>query len=160
MDEKRPAHGIRVATEDDAADVATLITLAYRVEDFFIDGDRTDPADVLRHMQHGIFLLLELNGALAGAVYVKVGAGSGYFGMLSVDPARQGEGLGRRLVETAEEWCRTAGCTEMEIEVVSLRSELPPFYERLGYVLNGTRPFNDPHKSRIPCEFLVMRKEL
>ena len=160
MDEKRPAHGIRVATPDDAADVATLITLAYRVEDFFIDGDRTDAADVRRHMQHGVFLVLELDGALAAAVYVKVRAGSGYFGMLSVDPARQGEGLGRQLIEAAEEWCRTAGCTEMEIEVVSLRTELPPFYERHGYVLTGTRPFDDAHKSRIPCEFLVMRKEL
>ena len=160
MDEKQPPRGTRVATIYDAADVATLITLAYRVEDFFIDGDRTDAADVRRHMQHGVFLVLELDGALAAAVYVKVRAGSGYFGMLSVDPSRQGEGLGRQLIEAAEEWCRTAGCTEMEIEVVSLRTELPPFYERLGYALSGTRPFTDAHKSRMPCEFLVMRKEL
>ena len=157
MDEKRSAQNIRVASPDDAEGVATLITLAYRVEDFFIDGDRTDPADVRRLMQDGVFLLLEADGALAGTVYVKVRGGSGYFGMLSVDPARQGQGLGRRLVLAAEQWCRTAGCTEVEIEVVSLRTELPPFYERLGYGFSGTRPFPDMHKSRMPCEFLVMR---
>ena len=160
MDEKQPPREIRVATIDDAPAVATLVTLAYRVEDFFIDGDRTDEADVRRRMQHGVFLVLEEDGALAGAVYVKVHAGSGYFGMLSVDPARQGEGLGRRLIKAAEEWCRTSGCTEMEIEVVSLRTELPSFYERHGYVLAGTRPFADVHKSRIPCEYLVMRKAI
>jgi GNAT superfamily N-acetyltransferase len=158
VDEKRPPHDIRVATTADADAVATLITLAYRVEDFFIDGDRTDPADVRQHMQHGVFLLREQDGGLAGAVYVQIRGGRGYFGMLSVDPARQKEGIGRRLIEAAESWCRTAGCTEMEIEVVSLRTELPPFYERFGYVLSGTRPFDDAHKSRIPCEFLVMRK--
>ena len=154
------AREIRVARTDDASAIATLITLAYRVEDFFITGDRTDAADVRRLMQHGAFLVLEEDGVLVGAVYVKARAGSGYFGMLSVDPSRQGEGLGRRLIDAAEEWCRTAGCAEMEIEVVSLRTELPPFYQRLGYVLTGTRPFPDLHKSRIQCEFLVMKKEL
>ena len=160
MDEMQLAREVRVARTDDASAVATLITLAYRVEDFFIDGDRTDAADVRRLMQHGVFLVLDASGVMIGAVYVKVRADSGYFGMLAVDPSRQGEGLGRRLIEAAEEWCRSAGCTEMEIEVVSLRTELPPLYERFGYVLSGTRPFADAHKSRIPCEFLVMKKEL
>jgi GNAT superfamily N-acetyltransferase len=154
------AREIRVARTDDASAIATLITLAYRVEDFFITGDRTDAADVKRLMQDGAFLVLEEDGVLVGAVYVQVRARSGYFGMLSVDPSRQREGLGRRLIDAAEEWCRTAGCTEMEIEVVSLRTELPPFYERLGYVLAGTRPFPDLHKSRIRCEFLVMKRKL
>jgi GNAT superfamily N-acetyltransferase len=160
VNDKQPAHTIRVATADDVEAVAALITLAYRVEDFFITGDRTDPADIRRRMQQGVFLVLELDGALAGAVFVEVRARAGYFGMLSVDPARQGEGLGRRLIDAAEDWCRTAGCNEMEIEVVSLRTELPPFYQRLGYVLTGTRPFPDMHKSRMACEFLVMAKAL
>jgi GNAT superfamily N-acetyltransferase len=160
VDEMQLAGEIRVARTDDASAIATLITLAYRVEDFFITGDRTDATDVRRLMLDGVFLVLEEGGVLVGAVYVKIRTDSGYFGMLSVDPSRQGEGLGRRLIEAAEQWCRTAGCTEMEIEVVSLRSELPPFYKRFGYVLSGTRPFDDAHKSRIPCEFLVMRKKL
>jgi GNAT superfamily N-acetyltransferase len=160
VNEKPPAHTIRVATADDVEAVARLITLAYRVEDFFIEGDRTAPADIRHRMQHGVFLVLELDGALAGAVLVEVRGRTGYFGMLSVDPARQGQGLGRRLIDAAEDWCRTAGCGQMEIEVVSLRTELPPFYERLGYVLTWTRPFPDRHKSRMACEFLVMRKAL
>ncbi len=160
MDEKQPAHTIRVAGREDAEAVAALITLAYRVEDFFITGDRTNPADIRHRMQRGVFLVLELDGALAGAVFVEGRGRTGYFGMLSVDPAKQGQGLGRKLIDAAEEWCRTAGCDQMQIEVVNLRIELPPFYERLGYVLTGTLPFPDMHKSRMPCEFLVMSKAL
>jgi GNAT superfamily N-acetyltransferase len=158
--EKQPAYKIRVASPDDAEAVAALVTLAYRVEDFFITGDRTDTADIQRRMQVGVILVLEVDGTLVGAVFVQVRGRTGYFGMLSVDPASQGQGLGKRLIDAAEEWCRTAGCTEMEIEVVSLRTELPPFYERLGYVFTGTRPFPDMHKSRMACAFLVMEKAL
>ncbi len=44
---------IRVAESRDAAAAAKLISLAYRVEDFFKIGDRTDEADVLARMKKG-----------------------------------------------------------------------------------------------------------
>jgi hypothetical protein len=46
----------------------------------------------------------------------------------------------------------------MEIEVVNLRTELPPFYHRFGYAETETRPLPDPAK--LPSHFIVMRKEL
>ncbi len=49
----------RIAVPRDARAVAALISLAYRVEDFFKIGDRTDEADVLSRMGKGEFLLLE-----------------------------------------------------------------------------------------------------
>jgi len=150
---------LRVATSQDARALAALISLAYRVEDFFKRGDRTDEADVLTRMQKAAFLVLEDDaGALAGTVYVDVRGDVGYFGMLSIDPARQGQGLGSRLIAAAEAHCRDAGCTTMEIEVVNLRTELPPFYHRFGYTESGTRPFPDPAK--LPCHFIVMTKAL
>ena len=39
----------------------------------------------------------------------------GYFGMLAVDPAQQGKGLGRLLVQTAETHCRAAGLMVQKI---------------------------------------------
>ena len=57
----------RVATQDDAQRVAALVSLAYRVEDFFKIGDRTNKDEVLARMTKGTFLLLEDDsGALAG----------------------------------------------------------------------------------------------
>ena len=152
---------IRPASFDEAPALAALITLAYRVEDFFVRGDRTDAADVGHRMQRGEFLVLEdPPGVLAGCVYVERRNERGYFGMLSVDPARQGHGLGRTLVDAAEARCRAAGYHEMEIEVVNLRTELPPFYRRLGYAEEGTRPFPADERVTQPLHYIVMTKPL
>ena len=160
----------RIAVPRDARAVAALISLAYRVEDFFKIGDRTDEADVLSRMRKGEFLLLleekeddegEVEGgALVGAVYVVIHGETGYFGMLSIDPARQGHGLGRQLIAAAEAHCRNAGCRQMELEVVNLRTELPPFYRRFGYAETVTRPFPDHERAKLPCHFIVMTKSL
>jgi N-acetylglutamate synthase-like GNAT family acetyltransferase len=150
----------RIAGLDDAPALAALISLAYRVEDFFKIGDRTDPDDVRARMQEGDFLVLEDEGEIAGCVYVTRHDDVGYFGMLSIDPARQGHGLGSMLIAAAEVRCRDAGCREMELEVVNLRTELPPYYRRFGYVERGTRPFTDTERTSRPCHFIVMSKAL
>jgi GNAT superfamily N-acetyltransferase len=151
----------RLAVPDDAPALAALISLAYRVEDFFKIGDRTDAGEVRDKMTHGAFIVVEdADGALAGTVYVSADSGLGYFGMLSIDPARQGQGLGKRLILEAEDHCRRAGCREIELEVVNLRTELPPFYRRFGYVETGTRPFSDTERTSRPCHFIVMSKSL
>jgi GNAT superfamily N-acetyltransferase len=152
---------LRIARPEEAVRVAALITLAYRVEAFFVKGDRTNADDILRRQRRGNFLVLEdPSGTLAGCVYVERRNERGYFGMLSVDPSRQGEGLGARLVAAAEQQCRAAGCREMEIEVVNLRTELPPFYRRLGYVEQGIRAFPQDERVTQPCHFIVMTRPL
>jgi len=151
---------VRLASDDDATALAALISLAYRVEDFFKIGDRADPENVRTRMRAGAFLVLEDDSQLLGSVYVKVTGLTGYFGMLSIDPSRQGQGLGARLIAAAEEYCAAAGCREMELEVVNLRTELPPFYRKFGYVESGTRPFTDTDRAKLPCHFIVMSKPL
>jgi hypothetical protein len=47
----------------------------------------------------------------------------------------------------------------VDIRVVNLRTELPPFYRRLGYVEQRTEPFTDPRAHR-PCHFICMSKTL
>ena len=150
----------RLAVPADADVLAALISLAYRVEDFFKIGDRTDPDDVRKRMQNGAFLVLEENGTIVGSVYVEVHGDTGYFGMLSIDPTRQGQGLGSTLIAAAEDHCRRAGCQTMELEVVNLRTELPPFYHRFGYAEAGTRPFTEHERTKLPCHFIVMAKAL
>jgi ribosomal protein S18 acetylase RimI-like enzyme len=161
MTRTAPTTPIGVATLEQADAVAALITLAYRVEDFFIDGDRTNPDEVREKMTHGAFLIAaDPAGTLVGAVYVETrdGGTRGYFGMLSVHPARQGEGLARRLVAAAEDHARAGGCTHMDLHVLSQRQELPAFYHHLGYTDNGTLPFDEPTK--LPCHIQVMSKPL
>ena len=151
---------LRDATVDDAEALAALINAAYRVEDFFKIGDRIDADGVRHEMQNGRFLLLEDAAGTAGCVYVEVRGERGYFGLLSVDPSRQRQGIGTTLLRTAEEFCLGAGCRTMEILVVNLRTDLLPYYRRHGYLDAGTRPFPDAERTSQPCHFVVMRKPL
>jgi predicted N-acetyltransferase YhbS len=151
--------GLRAAKAVDAAEIAGLINAAYQVERFFIDGDRTSPDEVRELLRKGTFLLAaDEAGAVVGCVHVEVRRTRGYFGLLAVDPGRQGQGIGRRLVALAEDHCRAAGCAFIDLQIVDLRAELPPFYRALGYTESGTAAF--PVASKVPCRFILMSKAL
>ena len=152
---------IRRATSDDVDAVLRVINAAYVVEQFFKTGDRIDRAGVLERFDRGVFFVeTDDGGAVVACVYVEIlPHGRGYFGLLSVDPGQQSRGLGRRLVEAAEAHCRVSGCRVVDIRVVNLRTELPPFYRKLGYVATGTEPYSDEDATR-PCHFIVMSKSI
>jgi N-acetylglutamate synthase-like GNAT family acetyltransferase len=152
----------RFAEEPDLPEVMALINQAFKVEAFFIVRDRLTPEETLAFFHKGRFLIAEENGALAGVVYVELRGDRAYFGLLSVDTARQKSGLGRRLIAAAEEFAREMGARHMDITVVNLRTELPPFYRKLGYTENGTEPVRPDMVPRLlqPAHFLKMTKPL
>jgi ribosomal protein S18 acetylase RimI-like enzyme len=152
---------IRTAEPRDAAELAALINTAFQVEAFFKIGDRTTPGEILEKMDRGMFLVLDdPPRTMAGCVYLAFKGGRAYFGMLSIDPSRQGRGLGRRLIDAVEGRSRENGCTHVDIHIVNLREELPGFYRRLGYVETGTLPFTDTDRASRACHFIVMTKPL
>jgi GNAT superfamily N-acetyltransferase len=153
---------IRAAEPADRAAMAAMINAAFAVETF-LDGARTDEEDLRERMQKGIFLLgYDAAEQLVASVYIEMRGSRGYFGMLAVDPKRQGSGIGRKMVEAAEEYCRGRDCTAMDLTVLSLRTELPPLYRRLGYVESGVEEFKPsrPLKDGLECHCIVMSKEL
>ncbi|MBI1401928.1 MAG: GNAT family N-acetyltransferase [Porphyrobacter sp.] len=82
-----------------------------------------------------------------------------YLGMLCVRPDLQSAGLGRRLLDAAEDHARALGIAAMEMTVIDSRDTLIAWYERRGYARTGeTRPFpvlRDP-----PITFVVLEKPL
>jgi len=151
---------VRRGRRGDAVELAQLINRAYQIEASFLDGERTNPDEVARLADAGHFVVLERgDGSLGAAVYVRAEGRRGFFGMLSVAPDLQNLGLGRRLVAVAEALCAAMGCTEMALEVINLREELPPWYRRLGYREVGIAPYvHRPPKK--PCHFILMEKQL
>ena len=131
---------IRRATPVEAGEVARLINLAFEVEREFRKGDRTSASEVQRLMESETFLAAEEEGRLIGVVEVRVRGDSGYFGMLAVDPSARRGGLGRALVEAAEDQCRRAGCTVMTMSTGEDRTELIPYYEKMGYRVTRIEP--------------------
>jgi GNAT superfamily N-acetyltransferase len=153
----------RIAVDSDVPEIVRVINAAYRVEDFFVNGNRTSEDDVRKRMSAGVsFLVLDgdLPGKLNAAVAVDVHDGRGHFAMLSVDPALQGIGLGRLLIDDIEEFCRKSGCSALDIEVVNLREELPPFYRRFGFADSGTLPFTPAEKLTRDAHLVRMSKNL
>ena len=153
---------VRRGSDSDCAAMARLINSAFAVEKF-IEGERTNEAELLERMQKGEFLVgSDGAGELEASVYVEVRGTRGYFGMLAVDPQRQGNGYGRKMVEAAEEYCREKGCTAMDLTVLSLRPELLPIYRKLGYAQSGVEEFRPsrPLKPGVECHCIVMSKEL
>jgi GNAT superfamily N-acetyltransferase len=149
-----------MADAADAEGITRLINAAFQVERFFLDADRIDIEEVRARLARGQFILAEDDGILTGCVYVEPGGERAYLGLLSVEPALQGCGLGKLLMGAAEQHCRAAGCRFMDLRVVNVREELPPFYQKLGYVQSGTAPFPEDARTSLPCHFVIMSKPL
>jgi len=152
---------IRIATSADAPQITAVINAAFRIaEGFFVDGNRISQAEVEELLAKGAFLLAEADGKLNGCVYVELRGERSYLGLLSVDPTIQQSGLGSQLMLEAERYCRERGSHGMDILIVSLREELPSFYQKRGYVESGTSPFPPDVPTKIPCHFINMSKPL
>jgi GNAT superfamily N-acetyltransferase len=153
---------LRPAGEPDFAALIPLVNAAYEVEGFFLNGNRLDTERARAFLEKGSILLAEENGVLIGCVYVEPRGERCYFGLLSVSPSQQKRGLGRRLIAAAEEFARKSGARFMDLTVVSLRTELPPFYEKAGYAVTGTEPAPVEllKRSRQACHLICMSKVL
>lgn len=153
------AISVRRATSQDAAAVSELVNDCYRIERFFVDGDRTNPGEIAEMMTRGVFLVLEEANGLAAAVYLERRDAAIYFGMLSVREDMQGLGLGTRLVRIAEAMGEAMGASEVTLKIVNLREELGRWYRSLGYQDGATTPYT--HRSvKQPCHFVEMYKPL
>lgn len=150
---------IRNGTPADAAEIARIINQAFEVEREFREGDRTSPAEVRDLMERDAFLVAEEADRTIGAVHIRIRGAIGYFGMLAVDPAARRGGIGRALVEAAEELCRRAGCTTMTLSTGEDRTELFPYYERQGYRVVSIEPSTSLAFKR-PIRVVTMAKIL
>lgn len=162
---------ITAATPADAPALKALLEAAYR-------GDSArrgwnHEADILDDERIGIeelealladpavTILIARDGeTLIGCVAVtRKDSAMGYLGMLCVLPTLQSGGLGRRLLDAAEDHGRAIGITRMEMTVIDSRDSLIAWYERRGYASTGERrPFpvlRDP-----PVNFVVLEKPL
>ncbi len=144
----------RYAAPDDGPAVRALIELAYRgpesakgwaSEAGILTGPRTsqEEVDELIADPQSRFLVAEREGRLVGCVLIEQHGDDGYFGMFSIDPRQQANGLGKALLSQAEAAARDVwGAKGMTAVVISLREELIAWYARRGYELTGrTEPF-------------------
>ncbi|HEX9105617.1 MAG TPA: GNAT family N-acetyltransferase [Longimicrobiales bacterium] len=76
-----------------------------------------------------------------------------YMNRLAVHPARQGTGLGGRLMAESEAEARSAGAAALRFDVLAANGELVRWYERRGARVRGRRRHSG-------LDFVVMEKAL
>lgn len=125
---------VRAAEESDVGALEAIVERAYGgyVERI---GVRPAPlrADYSDQVRRGIVSVLELDGEIAGLLVLVEMPDHMLVENVAVDPDRQGEGLGRVLLEHAEERARTAGLPEMRLYTHSKMTENRAIYAHLGY---------------------------
>ena len=151
---------IREASAADVDALVHLINAAFVVEQIAIEGDRIDARRLHEFMSRGKFLLLESSDGLVGCVFVELRRDRGYVGLLSVEPNLQMKGLGRQLMAAAEEYFTAAGCSGVDLRIISARPELLRFYSKLAYVETGVSPMPADTPLKMACHFIHLSKPL
>lgn len=73
------------------------------------------------------------SGGLLGFAFMHYGQRHAHLMLLAVSPRARRKGVGRRLVEWHLKCCRTAGLSEVILEVRATNHGGRTFYERLGF---------------------------
>lgn len=107
-----------------------------------------DSATTLRRIQSGFAFVAVAGDTLVGTVTVYSEPsdsacdyyrrpGVARFGQFAVEPAQQGTGLGRRLLDCAEQYAASQGCAEIALDTAEGADALIRLYERWGYAIVG-----------------------
>ncbi|MCW3073719.1 MAG: family acetyltransferase [Flaviaesturariibacter sp.] len=123
---------IRPATAQDIPAIVSLVNSAYRGsaarqgwthEADLIEGEaRTDEKELATLLIEPEATILKCtdDNTLVGSVYLKRETHGLYLGMLSVSPNLQAKGIGKQLLNAAEEHTRLLQCSYIEITVISV----------------------------------------
>ncbi len=151
---------ITKANRFDIPAIHDLVNRAYRgassrqgwtTEADLLDGQRTDPQmlqEMIQKNQSTIWTLWEKEHLLACVhlsiqnSYLDENNKCLYLGLLTVDPALQASGYGKRMLSWAELQAKINHLTQIEMTVISQRKELIQWYVRRGYTETLTQiPF-------------------
>jgi ribosomal protein S18 acetylase RimI-like enzyme len=148
------AYSLRPAEGSDAAPVADLVDAAYRhyVERIgMLPGPMTeDYTGVIRKTR---VTVAERDGMIAGVIVLNVTDEGFVIENVAVAPPERGRGLGKRLLEFAEDEARHAGFTSIYLYTHEKMTENQALYSKIGYV-------EYDHRSQGDFSLVYMRKRL
>lgn len=92
-------------------------------------------ADIQRKLQVApeLFLVGVLDGEIVASVMAGYEGHRGWINYLAVAPHLQKGGLGRQIMEHAEELLRARGCPKINLQVRSTNTQVIEFYQRIGF---------------------------
>ncbi|MEO7530452.1 MAG: GNAT family N-acetyltransferase, partial [Sediminibacterium sp.] len=140
-------HSLSIAplVRDDIVKLVNLVNSAYRGESSKKGWTtEADLLDGLRTNAESIHAIIKKPGAviltartdskeLAGCVYLQQQEQQVYLGMLTVAPHIQATGIGKQLLQAAENYARETDYKSIIMTVIDIRHELIEWYKRKGY---------------------------
>ena len=167
---------ITQATIADAAELSALINSAYRgetskkgwtTEADLLEGTRTTPKELATIITtpHHYLLKFIRDEKIIGSVLLIAKKEVLYLGMLTVSPELQNSGIGKQLLQAAEQLAQQLELSRIQMTVIGIRKELLAWYIRNGYEDTGVRepfPFGEGDKALTsePFDFIVLEKKL
>jgi ribosomal protein S18 acetylase RimI-like enzyme len=122
---------VRPAAADDEAQVVALWRACDLVASY------NDPATDFRFARAGassdVLVGVDETGRISGSVMVGHDGHRGWLYYVSSAPETQGIGIGRRMVQAAEEWLRQRGVAKAQLLVRETNTKVVSFYEHLGF---------------------------
>ena len=133
----------------------------WTTEAHLLDGQRIDEAgvrEVLAVPEAAMLLRLGPHEELRSSFHTQPTGSKIHLGVLAVSPDYQVCGVGKFLIQAAENHGRQHGCTVNQMTALSVRAELIAFYERLSYrQIGDTEPFPTDPRYGIPTQPLTLR---
>tara|TARA_B100000508_G_scaffold91658_2_gene71442 strand:+ start:5638 stop:6171 length:534 start_codon:yes stop_codon:yes gene_type:complete len=125
-----------------------IIRIAYAETEKEVWGEgyvRVSRENLKQHIKDDEILVAFLDDEIVGVIRVyEKEPGTWTFGLLGADFEHKGKGIGRALIAAAEEKAKSAGATEMSIEILrakdidtNFKVHLAKWYQRLGYEYTG-----------------------
>ncbi len=168
---------ITIAAAVDSIAIKNLLNSAYRgetskqgwtTEARFIAGDtRTNDTKLQQIMEQPGSIFLKYTNEqqkIIACVNLQQHGIKIYLGMFSVSPQLQGGGIGKQILQAAEEYAGHIKAALIYMTVITARTELINWYKRNGYADTGERkPFVEDEisgKHLQPLEFMVLEKLL
>ena len=122
-----------IVTEPAEIDVAAVVALWERCGLTRPWNDAADDIRIAHDSGHGTVLVATLGARLVGATMVGHDGHRGAIYYLGGDPDARRLGIGRRLVEAAEDWVRARGVPKINLLVRKENAGVLAFYEALGW---------------------------
>jgi GNAT superfamily N-acetyltransferase len=140
-----PSIEIREAEDDDLRGVLKVLA------ESGIDGGQSFTLDEarehfarIRRWPNWRLLVAVIDGEIAGSYTLlimdklgKRGTPAGVVEDVAVLPSRQGQGIGRAMMEHARAECRRAGCYKLALSSNLKRTDAHRFYDSLGFQRHG-----------------------
>ncbi len=167
---------IKKATINDISELNYLVNLAYRgdiskkgwtTEANILKGVRIEDSELIEMIntpKSNVFKYLESDKIL-GCVLLIEKENKLYLGMLCVNPELQNSGIGKKILQFANQFAFEKKLPKIVMTVISTRIELINWYNRHGYFENGERaPFPENHAHDVisgnKLEFVVLEKDI